>query len=108
MQASDDIGDRILKRLDRCYHSVGLLRSSLDISSSILPGFNLSDHAPLLIDLQQRLHQYPTRYKMNVSHLSDPELVARLEDVWATEQAEASIVGRDSTSTFFKCLYKSK
>lgn len=55
VQTQDDIGDRILKRLDRCYHSDSLLRSTLDISSSILPGFNLSDHAPLLINLQQRL-----------------------------------------------------
>lgn len=51
VQASEAIDYWILKRLDRCYHSANLSRSILDISSTILSGFNLLDHAPLLVTL---------------------------------------------------------
>lgn len=107
-QSRDNIGDRILKRLDRCYHSAGLLCSSLEPSSTICPGFNLSDHAPLLINLQQCLHQHLARYKMNVSHLLDPELLARLEAMWAADELKATIIGTSTEDLFFKGLYKSK
>lgn len=45
---------------------------------------------------------------MNVSHLSDPDLQARLEDMWTAEETAAAEDGRDTSSLLFKGLYKSK
>lgn len=45
---------------------------------------------------------------MNVSHLSDSDLIARLENMWATEERQATIDERTTESLFFKGLYKSK
>lgn len=45
---------------------------------------------------------------MNVSHLVEPELLARLEAMWVEEEHEAAATGQDTTSLFLKGLYKSK
>lgn len=72
-------GARNLRRLDRIY-ALRLSRNfNLSISSTILPGFALSDHAPVLATIKTSERQdRPSRHRMNSSHLFQPAYKERM------------------------------
>lgn len=77
---------RILRRIDRCYAPIPTTRSKFTVSSSILPGICLSDHAPVLIQCTTpgETHK-PSAYRMNVSDLKHPTLTDKITAMWQEE-----------------------
>lgn len=79
------LGDHILQRIDRIYTPMKQGETKIKESHSfIMPGFLMSDHAPML--LMVKIHGYqtqPTQHKMNTNHLLDPNLQDQIQDMWA-------------------------
>ncbi|CAM6094401.1 unnamed protein product [Calypogeia fissa] len=79
-QAGDISRSRCLRRLDRVYYSD--CNNKLCISTSILPGYFFSDHAPVLAQIEvDGVVSRPTVYRMNASHLKHLELLRKLEAI---------------------------
>lgn len=100
----DVFGTRVLRRLDRIYCS-DMNHSRMKITSCILPGFAFSDHAPVVATLALVASQKRTsRFRMNVAHLSCPEMTERIENLWEIKRGEADAQGWDTETLFSKCL----
>lgn len=81
--------DRVPRKIDRGYCPIVKGTSKiLSAQLTILPGFPLSDHAPMLLSISlQGDNTRPTQYKMNIDHLADPILQDKICSMWNTEKA---------------------
>lgn len=100
------IGDRVLKRPDWVYSSVPSQRRKFNITSTILPGFALPDHAPGIATISfAGFKDRPSLYCLNVIHLANESLIEKLSTLW---QENLSSVQSKVEEMFFKGLYESK
>lgn len=85
VQALQNIGERVLKRLDRIHFCDFARASKFTICSSIMPGYCLSDHAPVLATIRTTSqHSRPSLYRINARHLQDELLLSKLKELWTT------------------------
>lgn len=75
----DIFGQRVLRRLGKIYcPSMGSTR--MVASSSIIPCFAFSDHAPVVARVSlEKAKRRPSHFWMNVAHLACPEFVERIK-----------------------------
>lgn len=103
----------IIKWLDHIYLSTSSRTYLFSLLSTILPGFCLSDHAPILVALKTNgIAIHPSLYRVNSSHLKDKELLDRLTSLWEGIKLEMleeeTEDGAKVEKRFFKGLYDSK
>lgn len=100
---------RILRRIDRCYAPIPTTRSKFTVSSSILPGICLSDHAPVLIQCTTpgETHK-PSAYRMNVSDLKHPTLTDKITAMWQEETLQHQGQDIQDDAFMISCLTKAK
>lgn len=100
------MGDRILRHIDRTYITE---ESKLAVTSTIMPGFNLSDHALVLTEYCS-LDDRPKRpgYRMNVAQLADPLLKLRIIEMWGQVIHCHQMRGSDSTTTFLDGIHQAR
>jgi endonuclease/exonuclease/phosphatase family metal-dependent hydrolase len=71
-----------LRRLDRIYSFEQPRSPKFSIKSTILPGFSLSDHAPVQGTLTLILEvKRSVIYRMNMAHLASPALQSRITEM---------------------------
>lgn len=81
-------GSRTLRRLDRVYRSSQKRNSEFNLESTILSGFSLSDHAPVLaLFTFHRDNRRFTQHRMNSQHQTDPAFQEWIATMWAREEA---------------------
>lgn len=109
IQNKKNIGDRVLKRIERIHCTVTQSRNTFQVTSSILPGFAFFDHAPVIgvIKVGGKI-EGPSIYHMNVKDLQDEKLVGKLEEMWEELRYEVLMDNTLAEHIFFKGLYKSK
>lgn len=98
-----------MKRLDRVYNTIHPQRKTFDISSSILHGFALSDHAPVVATLSYvGFKNRPSMYRLNVKHLVDEALIEKLKNLWKKSLNSAQLDESKAEELLFKDFYESK
>lgn len=98
-------GARTLRRLDRIYAPRSSRRFTNSVSSTILPGFALSDHAPVLALLTAGETQTrPSRHRMNSSHLLQPVFKDRIRRLLEQHLAKGLQKGWDPERILSRCL----
>lgn len=98
-------GGRILKRLDRLYFSEGRGGAQGDCSSTILPGFAFSDHAPIWGILSFGNPQArPSCYRMNAAHFDNPTFKDRIKTMWGLVEQRGVLQGWSPSVTLQKCI----
>lgn len=96
---------RVLRRLDRIYGPIPSNNFNLVISSSILPGMALSDHAPVIATIQKgEVRKWPSRHRLNTAHLKYPAFVERMQMMWIDHVNWATMKGWDAGKTLAYCL----
>lgn len=106
---SGPLGDRILRRIDRIYVPDNLTNTKFTASSStILPGFAFSDHAPALLSLFLAGNKQRPQCRMNTSHISDPELQRKIKEMWDVEEILSTEREEESEEMLHRCLYKTR
>lgn len=103
------IGDKVLKRLDHIYIFDFARLHPFSATSTILPGFSLSNHAPVLgsittIDPNSR----PSLYWINVKHLQEEALVDKLRALWSNLGSEFKGERGKAIEILFWGFYQSK
>lgn len=113
VQSSPHLGDWVIKRLDRIYYCESSRGCPFSLSSTILPNFYLSNHAPVLGTLKtQGIAIRPSLYRVYTNHLKEKGLLDKLTPLW--EEIKVDILGVDTMDgpmiekLFFKGLYESK
>lgn len=75
--------------------------------SSLVPGFALSDHAPILGTVSfGSPTQRPSWHRMSSTHLKDPAFVERMQTLWANEVRNGEAKGWDAEKilgSYLKC-----
>lgn len=110
VQSTCPIKERKLRRIDRIYiTSSSRKKLNFTLSSQILPGFNLSDHAPVLgtCCIKGKKVRSVT-YRMNIEHLEDLDLIDALLKFWREEREKLTQLNGDAATIFFKGLHGSK
>lgn len=98
-------GPRILRRIDRIYAPQLSRGFSTTVTSIILPGYSLSDHAPVVASLKSGGHTCrPTRHRMSMAHLRDPTFVSRLVRSWELGVENGLARGWDPEKILHRCL----
>lgn len=98
-------GTRILRRLDRLYAPRPSNNFSIEVTSTILPGFAMSYHAPVLGSL--RLGATSTRpscHRMNTAHLMSEAFCDRIRALWAQRIELGEQSGWGAEETLASCL----
>lgn len=108
VQARAHIAKYVLKCIDRIYSTTSACRK-LMVTSTILPSFCLSDHAPIIAKIQSLgLIARPSLYMMNTHQLNDPDLKEKLENLWKGLHEETLLDAINAALIFFKGLYLSR
>lgn len=103
------IGKRVLKLIDRIHSTATPTSRNLKVKSTILLGFCVSDHAPVLAKVRTSGHiERPSIYRMNIHQLNDPELFEKMEIMWKEKLEEIQQNVTIAPEVFFKGLYESK
>lgn len=102
-------GSRTLRRLDRIYCYNQEKNPKFNLHSTILPGFALSDHAPVLstFAFQDDCRRF-SQHRMNSSHHSDPIFQERLAEVWNSTEERGLNSGISEDIILFRCLRKAR
>lgn len=104
-----NIGDQVLKRIDRIYSSISVHRGNFQTSSTIMLGHCFSDHAHVVATIWViGLVLRPSLYRMNTKDLEERVLKDKLESLWERLRDETLGDCEAATSAFFKGLYQSK
>lgn len=99
------LGNRTLRRLDRIYLTDSSLGPRLGCSSTILPGFAFSDHAPVWAEMVAGERQRrPTRFRMNPSHFINPVYKERIRVMWERGHTRGEVRGWSPFQTLNKCI----
>lgn len=102
-------GHRTLRRLDRVYCFCQERNPKFNLTSTILPGFALSDHAPVLSTFTfQVTCRRSSQHRMNSSHQSDPAYQERLHTIWTDTEIRGLAGGLSEDSILFQCLRKAR
>lgn len=103
VQNCQNIGKRVLKRIDCIYSSQCRLSNSCSISSSILPKYCFSNHAPMLARISTSGPKIRlTMYRINTKHVQEVELLDKLRNLLETLQRDMIMEGRPSTDLLLK------
>lgn len=98
-------GNRVLRRLDRIYFSQGGVGPSGVCSSTILPGFAFSDHAPVRPTLTfVPPPNRPSRFRMNTSHFDNPTYKDRIVAMWAPVDLKGTASGWSPSVILQQCI----
>lgn len=98
-------GGRILRCLDRTYFCMDGTGLPWEFSSTILPGFAFSDHAPVWADLTMGPRvQRPSCHQMNPSHFSNPAFKDRIINMWERGVARGLVCGWAPHHTLQICI----
>lgn len=98
-------GARTLRRLDRIYSPPSFDSLSAVISTKIIPGMALSDHAPVLALIQKDdATPRPTRYRLNTAHLQNADFLSRIDNLWKDRERLAAQHGWDPDVLLAKCI----
>lgn len=113
VQNSPILGKHVIRWIDHIYHFISSHTCPFSMTSTILPGFCLLDHALILTTLQTNgIVILPSLYRVNSSHLKDKELHDQLTSLWEgikLEMLKDEIEdGRKVENRLFKGLYESK
>lgn len=102
-------GHRTLRRLDRIYCYSQEKNSRFNITSTILPGFALSDHAPVLstFSFHASCRRF-SQHRMNFSHQSDPAYHEKLASIWTTTESRGLMAGATEEAILFSCLRRAR
>lgn len=109
MQSHSHIGECVLKRLDRFLFSDSSRPRPFQLLSSILSGFYLSDHAPVIAEIKiigQPLR--PSLYKINTKHLHVVALLEKLRLLWEELKLEVLFDSSLAVEKFFQGIKHSK
>lgn len=83
VQLLPPIGDRVLKIIDRIHFSEFARQCPFTITSTILAGYFLSDHAHVLATIRTvDAHTRPSLYCLNTHHLKNEKLLEKLRGMW--------------------------
>ncbi|KAL3701849.1 hypothetical protein R1sor_019871 [Riccia sorocarpa] len=95
---------RILKRLDRVYAHEDLLTRKF--TSSILPGFMLSDHLPVLasLHLSNTAPEGTSKYRVNIDLLKDNQLQEKISTEWRQIELWHRTNSSSAERTFKACV----
>lgn len=90
-------GRRILRRLDRLYAPRPSRISAVVVYSTILPGFALSDHAPIVGTFKMGVPAFcPSCHRMNLAHLQNTAFCNRINLLWEQRCEEGTRLGWES------------
>lgn len=96
---------RILRRLDRIYAPQYSRAFPCKVSSRILSGFALSDHAPVLASIRgEEFRRRPSRLRMSVAHLGQPLYRERISEMWNRQVAHGEAQGWAADKVLVNCL----
>lgn len=96
---------QILRRLDRIYGPQASNSFNLALSSLILPGLTLSDHAPVIATIRKgEVRKRPSCHRLNSAHLKSPAFLERMQTMWAEHVGWAVQKGWDPGRTLAFCL----
>lgn len=95
---------RTLRRIDRIYWAKSNTGPTIECSSTILPGFAFSDHAPVWANLKVgRPERRPSRFRMNTSHFTDELYKARITLMWEAGILRGEARGWSPTNILKAC-----
>lgn len=98
-----------MRRLDRIYLSQSGPGPNWDESSSILPGFAFSDHAPVWADFTiGPAQRRPSCHRMNPSHFSHPVYKERITNIWEAKSARGLRMGWEPARILQGCLKEAR
>lgn len=80
----------------------------LKATSYIIPGYNMSDHAPVVASITTRRSERPSYYRMNANHLQDPILQEKIRRMWSRERAWHERVNSDPLTLMLNYLKQAK
>lgn len=105
LNSSHPLGNRMLRRLDRMYLSLGNAGADITGTSTIIPGIAFSDRAPIWATLSlDNAPSRPSCHRMNASHFNHPEFKERISRMWEAEVNRGLVAGRSPDLTLKKCL----
>lgn len=109
VQSQPLIGNRVLKITDRVHYSEFARHCPYTITSTILPRYCMSDHAPMVATIHfVAPHTKPSLYRVNSHHLKDEKLLSKLNETWEESCREYLLANDQEIDILFKGLYRSK
>lgn len=94
INGSSPSGTRMLRRLDQIYVADSPSNNSLGCTSTILPGFAFSDHAPVVAKMTPNVGQRrPSIFWMNPSHFTNPVYKDHIKNMWTATLHRGELYG---------------
>lgn len=98
-------GARVLRRIDRFYAPRPSRVYNHTVTSTILPGYALSDHAPILGTFRMGTTTVrPSCHRMNSAHLNDQNYCNRIRSLWEQQVKRGRRLGWEAEKTLASCF----